>query len=189
MKSPSHWARSSKAFPSTRGEEARMLGIAELGATDPALGDGPTVSIDMEYLGTLEVQLDPPQMVGQRMIFNTTGGTIKGPKIRGTIVDPSGDWLMPMPDGSLRLDVRATIKTAEGEFILVEYNGVIVVSKEVTERLSKDEKITYRDAYFLRAPRFTTASKTYDWLNKTQAIGKMVSMGAKDLKYDIFAVR
>ena len=103
-----------------------MLGIAEFGATDPAVGYGPTVSIDMEYLGTLEVQLDPPQMIGQRMIFNTTGGTIKGPKIRGTIVDPSGDWLMPMPDGSLRLDVRATIKTAEGEFILMEYNGVTV---------------------------------------------------------------
>ena len=166
-----------------------MCGSGDLGAMGQALGHGPTVSIDTEYLGTMDVQLDAPQMVGQRMIFNTTGGTIKGPKIRGTIVDPSGDWLMPMPDGSLRLDVRATIKTAEGEFILMEYNGVIVVSKEVTERLSKDEEVTYRDAYFLTAPRFTTASKTYDWLNKTQAIGKMVSMGAKDLKYDIFAVR
>jgi len=166
-----------------------MLGIADLGAVDQAVGRRPTVSIDTEYLGTMEVQLDPPQMVGHRMIFNTASGTITGPKIRGAIVDPSADWLIPMPDGSLRLDVRATIKTVEGEFILTEYNGVIVVSKEVTDRLSRGEAITYKDAYFITTPRFSTASKTYDWLNKTQAIGKMVSMDSKNLRYDIFAVR
>ncbi len=77
------------------------------------------------------------------MIFTTASGTLKGPKISGTIVDPSADWLIPMPDGSLRLDVRATIKTGEGEFILTEYNGVIVVTKDVTDRLSKGETITY----------------------------------------------
>ncbi len=122
-----------------------MCGSGDLGAMGQALGHGPTVSIDTEYLGTMDVQLDAPQMVGQRMIFNTASGTITGPKISGTIVDPSADWLILMPDGSLRLDVRATIKTGEGEFILTEYNGVIVVSKEVTERLSKGEAITYKD--------------------------------------------
>ncbi len=166
-----------------------MCGSGDLGAMGQPLGPGPTVSIYTEYLATMDVELDPPQMVGQRMIFNTASGTISGPKISGTLVDPSADWLIPMPDGSLRLDVRATIKTGEGEFILTEYNGVIVISKEVTERLSKGEAITYKDAYFITTPRFTTASKTYDWLNKTQAIGKMVSMDSKNLRYDLFAVR
>lgn len=53
----------------------------------------------------------------------------------------------------------------------------------------KGEEVTYKDEYFLTAPRFTTASKTYDWLNKTQAIGKMVTVNGKTLKYDIFSVR
>jgi hypothetical protein len=160
-----------------------------LGGRERALAEGPTVSVETAYLGTLELQVASPQAVGQRMVFNIPGGTIKGPKISGTIVEPSGDWATPMPDGSLRLDVRATIKTDEGEFILIEYNGMIVAPKEVSDRMMKGEEVTYKDEYFLSAPRFTTASKTYDWLNKTQAIGKMVTLKGGNLKYDIFSVR
>ena len=166
-----------------------VLGAFMFSAT--AWAEGPTVSIETEYLGTLEAQFasDPPQAVGARIIVNVTGGTIQGPKINGTLVEPSGDWLMPMPDGSLRLDVRSTIKTNDGEFILVEYNGVIVSPKEVSDRFSKGEVITAKDEYFLTAPRFTTASKNYDWLNKIQAVGKMVTISQKGVKYDLFMVR
>jgi hypothetical protein len=153
-----------------------------------ASAEGPTVSIETEYLGTLEAQIDPPQVVGARLIFNVTGGTIQGPKLNGTLVAPGGDWVMPMPDGSLRLDVRGSIKTNDGEYILVEYNGVIVGSKEVSDRFSKGEVITAKDEYFLTAPRFTTASKNYDWLNKIQAVGKMVTVSQKAVKYDLFIV-
>jgi hypothetical protein len=76
--------------------------------------------------------------VGARYIFNITGGTIQGPKINGTLVAPSGDWGMPMPDGGYRLDVRASIKTNDGEFIFVEYNGVVVASKDA---LAKSRQI------------------------------------------------
>ena len=168
---------------------ALAAALGPFSGTGVARADGPTVSIDIDYLATIDVQLDPPQSVGQRLIFNVVGGTVKGPKISGTIVPPSGDWLIPMPDGSLRLDVRATIKTDEGEFVLTTYSGVIVASKEVTDRLMKGEEVTYKDEYFLTAPTFTTASKTYDWLNKIQAVGKMVRLNGKTLTYDIFSVR
>ena len=150
--------------------------------------EGPTVSIETEYLGTIEAQLDPPQAVGARFIINVPGGTMQGLKINGTIVQPAGDWFIPMPDGNLRLDVRATIKTNDGEYILVEYNGVIVESKDVTDRSAKGETITAKDEYFVTTPRFTTASKNYDWLNKVQAVGKMVTLSQKGVKYDVFTV-
>lgn len=98
------------------GYAALFAAVGLFGNMNTALAEGPTVSIDTDYLGTVDVQLDPPQVVGQRMIFNVSGGTMKGPKISGTVVAPSGDWLIPMPDGSLRLDVRATLKTDDGEF-------------------------------------------------------------------------
>jgi hypothetical protein len=176
----------------TRNNVARAAFVSAFvlfGMTNGARADGPTVSIDTDYLATLDVQLDPPQIVGQRLIFNVPAGTVKGPKISGSIVQPSGDWLIPMPDGSLRLDVRASIKTTEGDLILVEYSGVIVASKDVSDRVMKGEEVTYKDEYFITAPRFTTASKTYDWLNKIQAVGKMVTLNGKTLKYDIFSVR
>jgi hypothetical protein len=166
--------------------------LAALGAftfSGTASADGPTVSVETEYLGTLEAQLDPPQAVGARYIFNVIGGTIQGPKINGTFVAPSGDWGMPMPDGSYRLDVRASIKTNDGEFIFVEYNGVVSASKEVSDRYLKGDVITAKDEYFFSAPTFTTTSKNYDWLNKVQVVGKMVTVSTKGVKYDLFIVR
>jgi hypothetical protein len=95
-----------------------------------------------------------------------------------------------MPDGSLRLDVRATIKADDGELILIEFGGVIVPRKDTVDRLNKGEVLTSKDyEYFITAPRFTTASKKYAWLNHVQAVGKMVSVQKTRIKYDLFAVR
>lgn len=82
---------------------------------------------------------------------------------------PAGDWLTVLPDGSLRLDVRATIKTDDGEIILVTYSGAIAASKEVNDRLNNGEVLTFKDEYFITAPQFTTGSKKYDWLNQIQS--------------------
>jgi hypothetical protein len=155
-----------------------------------ASAQSPTVTIETEYLMTLDAPLDPAfQSVGQRLVVNVpAGGTVHGPKINGTLIPPAGDWLIPMPDGTTRLDVRATIKTDDGELILVEYSGVIVTSKQVMDRFEKGEVVTSKDEYFVIAPRFTTASKKYEWINQLQAVGKMVSVQNTKLKYDIFAV-
>jgi hypothetical protein len=95
-----------------------------------------------------------------------------------------------MPDGSLRLDVRATIKTDDGEIILATYSGAFAPSKEVNDRFTNGEVLSSKDVYFITAPQFTTGSKKYDWLNQIQAVGKMVSIqrGVK-IKYDWFIVR
>ena len=178
----------------------RACTLPVIGATVVALvtvggeswGQTPTVSIETEYLATMETPVEPAQSAGSRVIVNVpAGGTVRGPKINGTIVPPSGDWLIVMPDGSPRLDVRATIKTDDGEIILVTYTGVANSSKEARDRFNNGEVLTSKDyEYFITAPQFTTGSKKYDWLNQIQAVGKMVSIqrGVK-IKYDWFIVR
>jgi hypothetical protein len=160
-----------------------------LGLSAPAQAD-PTVSIEAEYLMTLEAPLDPAfQAVGPRLIVNVpAGGTVRG-KINGELITPAGDWLYVMPDGSLRLDVRVTLRTDDHELILIEYGGVIVSSKEVMDRFNKGELITSKEEYFITAPRFTTGSKKYEWLNRVQAVGKMVEVQNNRIKYDIFTIR
>jgi hypothetical protein len=152
----------------------------------------PTVSVETEYRATVEALLEPAQSAGSHVIVNvSTGGAVRGPKINGTFVPPAGDWLTVMPDGSLRLDVRATIKTDDGEIILVTYSGAIANNKEVMDRFNNGEVITSKDGwYFITAPQFTTGSKKYEWLNQIQAVGKLVSIqrGVK-IKYDWFIVR
>lgn len=154
-------------------------------------GQTPTVSVETEFLATVEAPLEPAQSAGSRVIVNVpAGGTVRGPKINGTLIAPAGDWLTLLPDGSLRLDVRATIKTDDGEIILVTYSGAIAASKEVNDRFNNGEVLTSKDEYFITAPQFTTGSTKYDWLNQIQAVGKMVSIqrGVK-IKYDWFIVR
>jgi uncharacterized protein DUF3237 len=156
-----------------------------------ALAQGPSVSIETEYLMTLEIPIDPAfQPMGSRLIANILpGGAVHGPKINGAFIAPAGDWGYLMPDGSLRLDVRATIKTDDGELIFIEYGAVAVPSKEVMDRFNKGEVITAKDAYWISTPRFTTASKKYAWLNQLQAVGKLVSLQKGKINYDLFAIR
>ena len=154
-----------------------------------ASAQSPTVSVETEYLMTLEEVLDPPQPVGQRLVVNIPTGSVHGPKINGNFVPPSGDWLSLMADGSARLDVRGTIKTDDGEFIFVEFSGVIVPTKEIMDRFGKGEVIGSKEEYFITAPKFSTASKKYEWLNHVQAVGKMVSLQNTKVKYDVFVVR
>jgi hypothetical protein len=154
-----------------------------------------TAQIKTEYLMTYLAPLDAPIAVdGALQIFNVKpGGWVNGPKIKGTMVSPGGDWLRPMPSGVLRLDVRASIRTDDGADIYVSYNGIIQHSKESAERLMKGEVLTDKDVpYFVTAPTFQTSSEKYAWLNGVQAVGKMVELKAGVggyVKYDVFIVR
>jgi hypothetical protein len=49
------------------------------------------------------------------------GGWVKGSKLNGTPLAPAADWLRVMPGGSLRLDVRGTIRTDDGALIYITY--------------------------------------------------------------------
>lgn len=73
------------------------------------------------------------------------------------------------------------------------YNGIFVTSKKVTDALSRGEIVTDKTVpYFVTAPTFQTSSEKYSWLNKVQAVGKMVELKRGDgayIKYDIFIVR
>jgi Protein of unknown function (DUF3237) len=142
--------------------------VASALATAAQAAEGPNTSIDTEYLGTLKVTTEPPQAAGMRAIYNVTSCTLEGPKIRAACISPSADWTVRMQDGSRRLDIRATLKTEEGEFIFVEGDGII-----------------YGGAgYGMAALRFTTNSKSYEWLNSVQTVAKRI-----DGVFDVFVVR
>src|SRR5262249_4500745 len=147
-----------------------LLILVLIPSAGPAQELKATVEVRSEYLMTLDLPLDPPQFVGARRVVNVpAGGTVRGPRINGTVVAPAGDWLYPMSDGSLRLDVRLTIKTDDNELIFMEYGGVAAFPKDAADRLAKGEALTHADGYYLTAPRFMTASPKYAWLNHVQA--------------------
>jgi hypothetical protein len=151
-----------------------------------------STKISTEYVMTLYAPLDASQAVDSNLFISNVrpGGWVKGPRINGAIIAPSGDWFRVMPSGVSRLDVRLTIKTDDGALIFVSYNGVFKDTKESQARADKGEVLTSRDFYFIIAPSMQTSAKKYAWLNDIQCVGKMVSYKSDSyVKYDIFSVQ
>lgn len=171
-----------------------VCGVLLALAFSPAVAGAQTTQITTEYLMTLYVPLDAPQQIDDSLVgYNVrAGGWVKGSKVNGTLLSPAADWLRVLPGGSLRVDVRGTLKTDDGALIYISYNGVINQSKEASDRLTKGDVLTSKDVYFITAPTMQTASEKYAWLNNVQCVGKLVEVKAGQdafVKYDIFVVR
>lgn len=155
-----------------------------------------STEIATEYLMTYVILLDPPiQFDSETNIFNVKpGGWVKGPKIRGKFVSPSAGWVRAMPSGAYRLEAKALIQTDDSAIIVISYNGIIQLSNESGERLSKGELLTTNSIpYYIAAPTFQTSSEKYAWLNSIQTVCKCVELvhrvGEGHVKYDVFIVR
>ena len=156
--------------------------------------DTQSTEIRTEYLMSLFAPIERYPIDSSTVIVNARpGGWVKGPRISGKIIPPGGDWLRTMPSGVARLDVRLLIETDDGAHIYMTYGGIAVFSKEITDALSRGEVVTNKTVpYFVTAPTFQTSSEQYDWLNKVQAVGKMVELKRGErgyIKYDVFIVR
>ena len=97
-----------------------------------------------------------------------------------------------LPDGTARLDVRATIETDDGALIYISYNGVIRSTETSQSKQQQGEVLKADDLYFLVAPTMRTSSEKYAWLNHVQCIGKMTELKSGEgayVKYDFFIAR
>ena len=168
--------------------------IVALASAMPVLAGGPETSVQTEYLMTAHAPLDAPQAIDQSLlVFNVQpGGWVEGPRIKGKLLAPGADWLRVMPSGVMRLDVRATIQTDDGELIYMSYGGAIQCNKDQADRMNAGQQLKADDCYFITAPTFQTKSDKYAWLNGVQAVGKMVSLKTGEgshVRYNIFAVK
>lgn len=159
------------------------------------MATAPTTAIATDYLMTLHTPgAGPPLQVDSNLMIFHAGaeGWAKGPRIEGTIIHPTADWLRVMPGGNLRIDVRMTIRTDDGALIFVTYNGIVSITRESFERMAKGAVLTAADIYFLIAPTFETGHEKYAWLNHIQAVGKVAALKGGEggfVTYDVFAVR
>ena len=164
-------------------------------SASPAFCDAaPSTSVKSEYLMTLYAPLDAPQAIDATLyVYNVpTGGWVDGPKIKGKIIPPSGDWLRILPSGASRLDVRLTVQTDDAQLIYVTYNGIAQCGKEASAKYFKGEVMKADDCYFHTAPTFQTKSEKYAWLNGVQAVGNVVAFKSGEapfVKYDLFVLR
>ncbi len=138
-----------------------------------------TKSIEVDYLFTLRAATGEPHPVGKgpkgtRVIVAVTGGSFEGPRLRGSVETPGGDWVTIAGGGVVRLDVRLLMKTDDGAEILVTYSG--------TGHTQPDGSLEIRTA-----PTFETGDERYTWLNGIQAVGIGHTV-AGGVEYDVYHV-
>lgn len=136
-------------------------------------------NLKSSFLFDAEIGLSAPIPVGptpegMRVIYNITGGTVSGPRIKGKYLASGGEWARIRPDGSLAIDVRGCIETDDGALIYFTYFGRLVVPAELQAQVFDMDAETRPDPslyYFRIAPLFETASEKYAWLNGIQGVG------------------
>ncbi|UCE87215.1 MAG: DUF3237 domain-containing protein [Deltaproteobacteria bacterium] len=131
----------------------------------------------LEHLLTYRADLKAPVEVGTgpfgtRTIFDVTGGTAEGPRLRGRLLASGGDWLLVDANGTGFLDVRGTLETDDGARIYIHYHGVLVLREEILAALARGEATDFGDTYFMTQPRFETGDPRYAWLNRVVAVAE-----------------
>lgn len=146
-------------------------------AADPSPSEWSGSKDALEYLG--EVSFGGPNLAGLpplgpegvTMIGRVDGGTATGPVLNGEIMPVGEDWAVIKPDGNLRIDVKLLLKTRDGAYIKIRYEG----RWQGTDATRKDiilGKEVAPTAYYLRsAPFFETTDPRYAYLNNVVAIG------------------
>lgn len=171
---------------------AIVLGMGLL-ASHSAEAQTASTTISADYLMTVHFALDPPLTVNDQLrVFNvrSAGSWVEGPKIKATVMAPSGDWPTRTPDGQFRLDVRVTLRTDDGDIIFMAYAGIIQWPADLDGRLARGETLKAGDTYWITAPTFVTRAAKYSWLNGVQTVAKMTSFKPADhVAYDVFVVR
>lgn len=138
-------------------------------------------ALDAEFLFTLTAELGDASHAmirngpaGTRFIVPVSGGHFEGPRLKGTIVPPGGDWVQSRPDRSARLDVRLQLVTDDGTPILMTYQGIGMPGEDGSTDIRT-------------APTFEAPEGDHAWLNTVQAVGIGSASGAS-VTYRIYAL-
>ena len=135
-------------------------------------------SIPVEHLFTLELTAAvneayhvPGGPAGRRIIAAVSGGSFRGPRLRGIVAPLTGaDWVTVRADKSLRIDVRLVLLTEDDATIYMFYGGILLNGQART------------------APYFETGDERYAWLNNVQAVG-IGALNPDGPAYEIYALK
>lgn len=127
-------------------------------------------------LFTLQVAVDPPYTPGgpagaETRIGDIPGGRFEGERLSGTVLPGGSDWQTLRGDGSVLLDARIVLRTADEALIAMSYTGFRHGPAEVMAQLARGEEVDPAAYYFRILPRFSTSVPAYAWLNGIAAAG------------------
>jgi hypothetical protein len=128
---------------------------------------------------------------GTRVIAPVIGGTVEGPRIKGTAKPFGADWFVIRHDGVFVVDVRIVIETDDGAFIHTYYGGIVDVTEGHVKSIAEGKFPSFVAAVHT-TPRFETGHPRYLWLNRLVgvAIGEVnTHVDPIAVGYSVYALR
>jgi hypothetical protein len=133
----------------------------------------------LKFMATLTAQLGDQIVVGEgprgsRVVIDVPSVSLVVDNINASLAtQDAADWLTLSEEGKLgALDVRMTLKTNDGAFIYVEYQG----------------RANMESGVIATAPTFQTSHEQYLWLNRIQAVAAGQLDGGGKLVYNLYEV-
>ena len=165
---------------STRRNFARLSVVTAAGMTGAAALAPPSSAAETDELRsqflfdlTLTAQA-PAEISPDRMVVAVSSGTFEGPRLKGTVIGPAGDWMEQRRDGSKLLDVRTLLQTDDSQRIYMMCRGIAYTAPGGT-------------LHARILPMFETGAAKYAWLNNTIAVGVYRSTPAK-IVYRVYEI-
>ena len=127
------------------------------------------MTITLEHVCDLVVELSPPHemgtaLAGTRRIIPIVGGTARGARINGRILDVGADWQTVQAGGLAQLDARYAIETDDGAVIEVVSQGIRHASADVAARIAAGEAVPPSEYYMRTAIRLDSGHPDYAWV-------------------------
>jgi hypothetical protein len=164
----------------TRRTFAKLSAAAAATAVEPLLASSRLAAsaqddkLQSEFLLNLTLDTQPAHETGAGggglLVVPVSGGTFEGPRMKGTVIGPGGDWIVERPDGSRVLDVRILLQTDDAQTIYMSWRGIAYTPPggQLVARI---------------LPMFETRAPRYVWLNNVIAVG--VYRGGGKIAYRI----
>jgi imidazole glycerol phosphate synthase subunit HisF len=108
---------------------------------------------------------------GKRRIIPIIGGTVRGPKINGKILNLGADWQTVFSDGMAELDTRYAFETDDGALIEIRNFGYRHGSPEVIAAVARGEPVDSSQYYMRTHARLETGDERYAWVNRMLFVG------------------
>ena len=154
--------------------------------------------IETEFLFEVRIPQGPHHLIGdgplghRRITYPKAGAKVRGPRLNGEVLEGGGDPFLLRPDGIGEVDARITIRSDEGDVIMMSYKGVLDFTEEFTEAQGLGELVPREENYFYVSVLFETASESYRWLNGILGVARGFipeDLPSPCIGYQVFAVR
>lgn len=151
-------------------------------------------NLSNNHLMTLSLQVDSKasQIIGKikngtRLIAPIASGHFSGAKLNGKVLPGGADWVLLREDGVMEIDVRLVLKTIEGAFIYLTYQGKFIASQSIMTRLHAGEEISKDDYSLAVTAKFESGHPDFLWINDAIVVATGIQSGFNPT-YEFFMI-